>query len=35
MVASSAETIGAFNTGFDTVNLHCPAAQRFMRSAWL
>jgi hypothetical protein len=22
IVASSAETIGAFNTGFDTVNLH-------------
>jgi hypothetical protein len=24
IVASSAETIGAFNTGFDTVNLHRP-----------
>jgi len=26
ILASSAETIGAFNTGFDTVNLHRPTA---------
>jgi len=26
IVVSSAETIGAFNTGFDTVNLHRPTA---------
>jgi hypothetical protein len=25
IVASSAETIGAFNAGFETVNLHRPA----------
>jgi hypothetical protein len=24
IIASSAETIRVFNTGFDTVNLHCP-----------
>jgi hypothetical protein len=25
---SSAENIGAFNTGFDTVNLHCPTGKQ-------
>jgi len=27
MVASSAETTGAFNTGFDRVNLHRPTTR--------
>ena len=30
IVASSAETIGAFNTGFDTVSLHRPAVRQTM-----
>jgi hypothetical protein len=25
IVGSSAETVGVFKTGFDTVSLHCPA----------
>jgi len=40
IIASSAETIGAFNTGFDTANLHRPATAAAARTvknrdAWL
>ena len=34
VIVSSDETIGAFNTGFDTVNLHRPASSTMRFPSW-